>query len=322
MGRLASDERAGARECCARVRHRPRQHNDRGRRCRGLGAARPSRPRPRARGPGWVRTAASRTCAGRPDRRALSGAVHARHPAGVWHAIVPDPEAPTGVAFFTRPGPTIEPFSVVGPRAEPGLVHLDTLPASPWPALRAQVVDTTTGSEPGAAERAGTTGTSTVAAPARPARVVPYAAPGDSYTLPLDTGTDTLFVMASRGRSWDRAPVDVAVHRHDPEDEYIVLDRRRRVAAQRADAGNGRAVSIHGALCAGDAIGQLSSGRTHGRRGGQRRSWCTHTGARSQRRGTASWRRCGSRMAEPERGAAPGRGPPAGRARRGSGWSM
>ena len=39
----------------------------------------------------------------------------------------------------------------------------------------------------------------------------------------MDTGTDTLFVMSSVGRSWDRAPVDVAVHRHDREDEYIVL---------------------------------------------------------------------------------------------------
>jgi hypothetical protein len=59
---------------------------------------------------------------------------------------------------------------------------------------------------------------------ARPARVSAYAAPvGDDYTLPLDTGTDTLFVMSSFGRSWDRAPVDVAVHRHDREDEYIVM---------------------------------------------------------------------------------------------------
>ncbi|MFO1540979.1 MAG: cupin domain-containing protein, partial [Chloroflexota bacterium] len=61
------------------------------------------------------------------------------------------------------------------------------------------------------------------AVPARPVRIEPYPAPGDTYVLPLDTGSDTLFVMASRGRSWDRAPVEVPVHRHDDEDEYIVL---------------------------------------------------------------------------------------------------
>ena len=64
---------------------------------------------------------------------------------------------------------------------------------------------------------------SSAAVPARPVRIEPYPAPGDTYVLPLDTGSDTLFVMASRGRSWDRAPIEVPVHRHDDEDEYIVL---------------------------------------------------------------------------------------------------
>jgi len=55
-------------------------------------------------------------------------------------------------------------------------------------------------------------------------RIVTWHPPiGDDYTLPLDTGIDTLFVMSSVNRSWDRAPVDVAVHRHDREDEYIVI---------------------------------------------------------------------------------------------------
>lgn len=139
-------------------------------------------------------------------------------PAGTWHAIVPDPGSPRGVAFLTRPGVTIDPFSVVGPRAEPGLVHLDTLPVSPWPMTPAEVVPAVV-----AAARSGVGAASTVE-PARPARVDPYAPPvGDDYTLPVDTGTDTLFVMSSQGRSWDRSPVDVAVHRHDREDEYIVL---------------------------------------------------------------------------------------------------
>lgn len=136
-------------------------------------------------------------------------------PAGTWHAIVPDPGSPLGVAFLTRPGVTIDPFSVVGPRAEPGLIHLDTLPVSPWPMTPAEVVPAGVGAASGA---------SSPGAPARPARVDPYAPPtGNDYTLPVDTGTDTLFVMSSEGRSWDRSPVDVAVHRHDREDEYIVL---------------------------------------------------------------------------------------------------
>ncbi len=142
-------------------------------------------------------------------------------PAGTWHAIIPHPGTPAGVAFLTRPGVTIDPFSVVGPRAEPGLVHLDTLPVSPWPMSQAEVVPV-----PAPAADASSVGRSVApaSAPARPARVVPYAAPtGADYALPLDTGTDTLFVMSSDGVSWDRAPVDVAVHRHDREDEYIVL---------------------------------------------------------------------------------------------------
>ncbi|MFN8619270.1 MAG: hypothetical protein U0869_00810 [Chloroflexota bacterium] len=154
-------------------------------------------------------------------------------PAGTWHAIVPDAEAPAGVAFLTRPGTTIDPFSIVGPRAEPGLVHLDTLPVSPWPMTPAALgpaADAAAAARAAvAAERTAVPGAATAqapspVAPSRPARVVPYALPeGESYSLPLDTGTDTLFVMTSRNHSWDRAPVDVAVHRHDREDEFIVL---------------------------------------------------------------------------------------------------
>jgi len=140
-------------------------------------------------------------------------------PAGTWHAVVAHPGSGPMTAFFTRPGQVIDPFSVVGPRAEPGLVHLDTLPVSPWPMTPAKVVTVPrAGAGTGSAEPA-------APAPTRPARVVPYEEPGETFALPLDTGSDTLFVMTSRGRSWDRAPVDVPVHRHDREDEYIVLDR-------------------------------------------------------------------------------------------------
>ena len=142
-------------------------------------------------------------------------------PAGVWHAVIPDAGSGRLTAFFTRPGQTIDPFSIVGPRAEPGMVHLDTLPVSPWPMAPARVVAEVAGA--GAAVASGSGAWRPAPRPDRRGSS-PYPAPvGDDYTLPLDTGTDTLFVMSSFNRSWDRAPVDVAVHRHDREDEYIVM---------------------------------------------------------------------------------------------------
>lgn len=99
------------------------------------------------------------------------------------------------------------------------MVHLDTLPVSPWPMTPAVVVPAAPG-----VSGAGSAPVAPAPASVRPARVSPYPAPvGNDYTLPLDTGTDTLFVMSSFNRSWDRAPVDVAVHRHDREDEFIVM---------------------------------------------------------------------------------------------------
>ena len=114
-------------------------------------------------------------------------------PAGVWHAVVPDAGCGRLTAFFTRPGQAIDPFSIVGPRAEPGMVHLDTLPVSPWPMTPAAVVPVA-GSGGASMPAAG----SATSASTRSARVSPYPAPvEDDYTLPLDTGTDTLFVMSS-----------------------------------------------------------------------------------------------------------------------------
>ena len=54
--------------------------------------------------------------------------------------------------------------------------------------------------------------------------VIPYEQPEDGYVLPLDTGEDSLFVMISRGRSWDRAPIEVDVHSHSDVDEFIVIE--------------------------------------------------------------------------------------------------
>jgi hypothetical protein len=159
-------------------------------------------------------------------------------PAGTWHQVLPDPGSAPLTAVFTRPGATVDRFSVVDLRAEPGLVHLDTLPIAAWAMVPARVVDVTSsgGERRDAAPRAPTSGDTLPAivgersagavpvAPGRPARVVPYEQPVDGEVLVLDTGSDTLLVGASRGRSWDRAPVDVPVHRHDLEDELVVLD--------------------------------------------------------------------------------------------------
>lgn len=141
-------------------------------------------------------------------------------PAGNRHAIAMDAGAPAPVAFFTRPGAVIDIFSEVGPRATQGSVRLADLVVNDAPRLPARVVP---GLAAAVADGAAGKGPAAAAAPARPVRVLPYPQPENGYTLPLDTGEDTLFVMASRGASWDRAPVDVPVHRHDDEDEYIVL---------------------------------------------------------------------------------------------------
>lgn len=141
-------------------------------------------------------------------------------PAGRWHALAMDPGSPAPVAFFTRPGAVIDSFSEVGPRATQGSITLAALPVSTAATVPARVVPGLGAAAPTAA---GGSAASPADATARPVRIEPYPAPGDTYVLPLDTGSDTLFVMASRGRSWDRAPIEVAVHRHDDEDEYIVL---------------------------------------------------------------------------------------------------
>ena len=54
--------------------------------------------------------------------------------------------------------------------------------------------------------------------------MIAYDQPEDGYVLPIDTGEDSIFVMISRGRSWDRAPAEVAVHSHSDVDEFIVID--------------------------------------------------------------------------------------------------
>jgi hypothetical protein len=140
--------------------------------------------------------------------------------AGVWHHIVMDVDAvATGTCFFTVPGTVMVPFKDRTPLNRFGKVTFEDLAVAQPP----PVIAVTPVRDPEALPGRGTlTGSSTVEA--GPVRVIGYEQPADGYVLPLDTGHDSLFVMISRGRSWDRAPVEVDVHSHSDVDEFIVID--------------------------------------------------------------------------------------------------
>jgi hypothetical protein len=138
--------------------------------------------------------------------------------AGTWHAATLADATVPPLSFFTRPDATIEPFAQVGPRATQATVSFDRL--ADWaPAPVSAPVG-----PPPAGGMTSTDDATDRRTPRAPARVIPYQPPDDGYVLPLDSGSDSLFVMISRGRSWDRAPVEVPVHRHDDEDELILID--------------------------------------------------------------------------------------------------
>lgn len=145
-------------------------------------------------------------------------------PAGVFHHVVMDPDASSpGTCFFTLPGSALPRFAEREPLNRFGTVTFADLRvvsppvvlAAPWtaraavdPALRGRVIAGST--------EAGTDPT--------PLRVIAYDQPADGYVLPLDTGRDSIFVMISRGRSWDRRPAQVDVHSHADVDEFIVIE--------------------------------------------------------------------------------------------------
>jgi oxalate decarboxylase/phosphoglucose isomerase-like protein (cupin superfamily) len=151
-------------------------------------------------------------------------------PAGAWHHVVMDPGVTAeGTSFFTVPGRTIERFSIQMaivakgrvPFADLPIVHPKAIEASTWTAAavasgssRARLVEV-------------------LPADAAPAvRVLPFEAPSDGeLPLPLDTGQDSLFIMASPPSASDSPPGPAAVleppefvdvHRHPDVDEYII----------------------------------------------------------------------------------------------------
>jgi uncharacterized cupin superfamily protein len=158
-------------------------------------------------------------------------------PAGVFHHVVMDPDATaTGTCFFTVPGTVLVRFADRKPLNRFGKVTFADLPvvsppavdAAPWtsdpppdPAIEGRLAGGATTPAGGATTSAGGATTSVGGSAVR---VIGYQQPEDGYVLPLDTGEDSLFVMISRGRSWDRAPVEVDVHSHADVDEFIVID--------------------------------------------------------------------------------------------------
>jgi hypothetical protein len=155
-------------------------------------------------------------------------------PARAWHHVAMDPGVTAeGTCFFTVAGTTIEPFSVQMEIIAKGRVTFADLPvahprrvdASAWaappitsPATGARLVDAVPADAVAAV------------------RVLPFEpAPEGELPLPLDTGRDSLFIMANPPRAEVAGAADAAsrtpelpefvdVHRHPDVDEYIIRE--------------------------------------------------------------------------------------------------
>ncbi len=168
----------------------------------------------------------------------FAGPVVLVFPAGVFHHVVMDPEATaTGTCFFTVPGSALPRFADRQPLNSFGKVTFgDLRVVSPPPVVAAP---STTDQEPDPGREGRLSAAAAEAdeprhrRPARTSVVIAYDQPEDAYVLPVDTGDDSIFVMISRGRSWDRAPVEVDVHSHSDVDEFIVIDFGGGISPQR-----------------------------------------------------------------------------------------
>jgi hypothetical protein len=161
-------------------------------------------------------------------------------PAGCWHHLVMDADVRVdATAFFTVAGTVIAPFSVQMdivtrgriPFGDLAVVHPPQVEARFWSApparaTRSGPVEDAPVAADGAGERDGS---------GKVARIVPYPPPRDGLTMPLDTGQDSLFILAGAPDPDASAPSLVAaepilldlpdvvdVHRHPDVDEYIL----------------------------------------------------------------------------------------------------
>jgi mannose-6-phosphate isomerase-like protein (cupin superfamily) len=159
-------------------------------------------------------------------------------PAGTWHQIALDPGViAAGTCFYTVPGTVIERFSVQMDIVARDRVTFASLPvahpvaveAAPWKkaAVASETVVATIVASPPETDPA------EPALGAASARIIPYPAPVDGLTLPLDTGHDSLFIMAgpppaepfvvpTAAPAVLAPPEFVDVHRHPDVDEYIL----------------------------------------------------------------------------------------------------
>jgi hypothetical protein len=159
----------------------------------------------------------------------FEGPVTIVFPAGTWHHIVMDPgAAATGTAFFTVAGTVIEPFSV-----QMDIVTRARASFAAMPVVHPRPVQALEWTQP-LAPRGPTTATlveEATAAAGSTARILPYPPLRDGLLLALDTGRDSLFILATPPSA---APPDtsppgpvsppefVDVHRHPDVDEYII----------------------------------------------------------------------------------------------------
>ena len=151
-------------------------------------------------------------------------------PSGTWHHVAMDPGvAAEGTAFFTVPGTVIEAFTTQMEIVSKGrvtfadlkVVHPKPAAGSEWtphaqpsPAIEAHLVEALPDDAPSGV------------------RVLPFETPPEGeLPLPLDTGQDSLFIMAAPPPPLDTpagpvrtldAPEFVDVHRHPDVDEYII----------------------------------------------------------------------------------------------------
>jgi hypothetical protein len=167
-----------------------------------------------------------------PDHLAavrFSGPVGIAIAAGHFHNVVMDVGA-DGVAtsFFTRPGAIVSRFAGIIERALPATVLLHDVPIVPTPVVPAETSShrVCVSRSPGGLAAASSQDDRAVApgVPGRRVRIIPFQSPENGGFNVLDTGQDSLFAVVVHGRSWNRAPVDVFVHRHDEADELILID--------------------------------------------------------------------------------------------------
>jgi hypothetical protein len=165
-------------------------------------------------------------------------------PAGCWHHVAMDPDVRVqATAFFTVPGTVIAPFSV-----QMEIVTRARIPFGDLPVVHPRPVEAELWSRP-ATVAAGSTSVDDVATESIPlddaaagadgsvpvARILPYPPRRDGLTMPLDTGRDSLFILAGAPDPDPPEPSPVPpnpvlldlpgvvdVHRHPDVDEYIL----------------------------------------------------------------------------------------------------